>query len=187
MRIHWPSVRVLFLAGPALAAALAGCASPDVNPAAPKARTGYLDLYTGDPAPVSWKVQDCVPGTQKFHDAFTQIDPIDTPIIRLGFPPGRRQFKVNFLNCPVVEPAAFEVTIEAGRVTPVKVSRISAGTVLVQTRELTTGPSFKGRYRTAKRFGIDPSQLWRLTATPQPPSDYSTKENMHYYAPAPTQ
>ncbi len=187
MRIHWPSVRVLFLAGPALAVALAGCASPDVNPAAPKARTGYLDLYTGDPAPVSWKVQDLVPGTQKFHDVFTQIDPIDTPVIRLAFPPGRRQFKVNFLNCPVVEPAAFEVTIEAGRVTPVQVSRISIGTTLVETRELDTGPTYKGRYGTTKKFGIDPSQLWRLTAAPQALRDYSIKENMPYYSRAQNQ
>lgn len=74
MNPHKTIPRVLALA--VIASWLAGCASPDVNPPAARAHTGYVDFYPAVNADLAWDVQRWDAGANRFRTEFSKLDPV---------------------------------------------------------------------------------------------------------------
>jgi hypothetical protein len=156
-----------------------GCASTtNVNPAAPKMNTGYVDFYADDSGEFSWDIQrlDATSSTKIYYD----VDPLKSKVLRLAMPPGQYRLRVTFLNYVITEPALFDLVVQDGHITPVHVSLTEAGVSSVRTKETSRGGTAYGRH--GRRTSIDSyeSKAYRVSATPQPPAPYRPKEQMPY-------
>ena len=118
-----------------------GCASPNVNPAHARPDTGYVDFYADDADGLWWDITD----VKRNQRVFYKISPVKGSILRLAFKPGQYQLRVTFLNHAVIKPGVADVEVHDGMVTPVTVTLLPAGTVLVETR---TGAGGRNLLRT---------------------------------------
>src|SRR2546426_447601 len=86
VHIRIPCIRLLsipvLLTAPLLAP---GCASPNVNPASPRAHTGYLDLYAEFSGELNWDVQRLDAIANGFKRVFYDLNPLEGRILRLAF------------------------------------------------------------------------------------------------------
>src|SRR6266849_10169224 len=64
---------------------VSGCASPNVNPSAPRASTGYVDFYAKWREPLAWDVRRFDAKTEAFKKVFYDLDPLEGRILRLSF------------------------------------------------------------------------------------------------------
>ena len=167
---------------PAAAAVLLcfGCASPNVNPPAPRSNSGYVDFYTESAGEVVWNIQRLDATANQFKAVFSELDPMAGGILRLAFAPGRQQLRVTFLNHAITEPAVVEVDVRNGQITPVHVALTEAGVASVQTREERLGGTAKGPYGRGTKIGSYETKTFRVTAAVQDPRPYQLKEQMRY-------
>jgi hypothetical protein len=171
----------IWLLGLALAVGfLVGCASSNVNPAIPKANTGYADLFTDSAEDLYWEVRQLNPATRQFQPVFSRLKPIEGGILRLAFAPGRYPLRLTFLNRFIAKPTEVEVEVQAGKITPVRVTLIEAGITSVQTKETSRGGTIYGRPGRRTKFGSDEAAMYGISAVVAPPVAYQIKERMAY-------
>jgi hypothetical protein len=162
----------------------AGCATGNVDPARPHAGAGYIDFYTEPAEDLNWDVKEIAAGSQRGKKLFSELDPVESGILRLALAPGRHELRITFLNRPVVEPATVQVEVREAMITPVRITLNDAGTgqVIQKTREV--GRSEVRRYGRATRISVDESIIFQLTAAAQEPRAYARKAGMPYALPA---
>src|SRR5436190_8027009 len=156
-----------------------GCVSPHVNPSTPKPGTGYVDLYSAS-SDLWWDVQRFDTRANKFQKVFREFAPVEGRVLRLAFAPGHYQLRVTFLNRIITAPAVVEVTVEDGRVTPVRITLAEEGSTLVQTRETSHGGTYYGRYGRSTKLSSAKQSSYGLSATAEPREPYQLKQLMPY-------
>ncbi len=157
-----------------------GCASPEINPAAPKAKTAYVDVYASAPDSPAWEIRQWMPAANEFKTVFSSVQPVERRALRLAFSPGEQKLRITVLNRVVSEPALLEVKLVEGRITPIAVQFTAAGSTLVETREQRRGATYKGRYGRNTVFGVEESKTWRVVASAREPIPYKPLEQMSY-------
>jgi hypothetical protein len=182
-RIGWRSIGVCVLLI-TISFLIAGCASPNVDPAKAKSRTGYADFYCETNEPLSWEVAEMDTNGQRARVIYSSFDPLEEKILRLAFEPGRYRLRISFLNQVVLDRGMIEVEIKDGMITPVHVTLAAAGTALVERKERSVGPTFYGRSGRNTAVGSYETQTWRVEAVLSDPLPYRVKDQMPYYAPA---
>jgi hypothetical protein len=159
---------------------LAGCSSPNVNPAAPKAKTGYVDFYVQTTNVLCWEVERKEPGASEFKTVYSELKPPDGGVLRLAFLPGRHQLCVTFLNRVIEQPAEIEVEVQDGRITPVCVTLTDAGSSAVKTVDINRGGTAYGRFGRRYKVGSDVTARYAITAKAEEPAPYQVKSKMPY-------
>jgi hypothetical protein len=156
-----------------------GCASSNINPAQPRTNTGYVDFYSNS-TNLSWQVMRFDEDSKEFKNVFTQYGPLPDRVLRLALAPGQHRLQVLILNRIVQEPAEVAVEVQDGKVTPVRIKLIEAGTSNIQTKETSAGGTAFGRYGRRTKFRVDETATYQLSATADSPVDYQVKERMPY-------
>jgi hypothetical protein len=154
--------RLLMLA--AVGLLVTGCASPNVNPSHPRARTGYVDFYADSSGELSWGVSRFEDRSQTFKTVFSELEPPPGQALRLAFPPGHYRLRVTFLNRAAREAGPVEVEVKDGMSTPVHVTLTPVGTAQVQTKDKRIGGTYLGRYGRSTKYGSDESTLYQVSA-----------------------
>lgn len=159
-----------------------GCASPDVNPATARPHTGYVDFYAVNADNLCWDIRDAQ-GNKKL---FYEFHPVSESILRLAFKPGHHKLRVTFLNHAIIRPGIADVDVFDGKVTPVTVTLLPAGTVLVENRDAWAGGTYYGRYGRRTRITSNEAASYEVSAEPREPLPYEPKSQMPYFqAPEP--
>ncbi len=153
-----------------------GCASPNLNPAHARPRTGYVDFYAANADNLSWDITDVKSNRKVFYE----FDPVREPILRLAFKPGSYQLRVTFLNHAIVVPGEADVEVRDGMVTPVTVTLLPAGTALVATRTGQAGSTYYGRYGRRTRISSTGTATYEVSAEPQSPVPFQPRSQMPY-------
>jgi hypothetical protein len=148
---------------------LAGCASPNVNPPAARADTGYVDFYAIAGDTLNWEVAHFDDRSRKYEVIFSELKPLPDGVLRLAFAPGKHRLRVTFLNCVVREPAGFDVEAAAGMVTPVHVVLTEEG--VTQVKIMAPLPASNSP---------DCSVRYRISIVVNAPLPYRVKEQMPY-------
>lgn len=160
----------------------AGCSSPNVNPAAPRANTGYVDFYTDASLGLSWEVKRADERTGEMRKAFLKYQPLPGNILRLAAPAGTNRFQVWFSNKVTTGPQRVEVRVANGKITPVHVTLSTEGSTSVRTESY----EYRNTRRGTRQVAVSDTeerkafQIGLVAATPQ---DYQQKEWMPYFAP----
>ncbi len=165
-----------FLALAILGLLAGGCASPNVNPANARPHTGYVDFYAVDADNLWWDVTDI----KRNKKVFYEFGPVQEPILRLAFKPGTYQLRVTFLNHAILVPGVADVEVQDGRVTPVTVTLLPAGTVLVETKTARAGGTYYGRYGRRAKISNTEAVNYEVSAEPQLPVTFQPKAQMPY-------
>jgi hypothetical protein len=164
-----------------IAAVVGGCASNETNPPAPRTNLGYVDFYSPTTNALSWEVSDATAAGGQFKTVFSDLKPPANGVVRLAFAPGHHRLRVTFLNRVITKPAEVEVDVYDGKVTPVRVVFIEAGTTLVKTKEINRGGgTVRGPYGGRTRIGSDETIRYDISTTADPPAVYQAKERMPY-------
>jgi hypothetical protein len=100
---------------------------------------------------------------------FYETSPVPGPILRLAFKPGQYQLRVTVLNHAVIAPGVTDVEVQDGRVTPVTVTLLPAGTVLVETKQAHAGGTYYGRYGRRTKISNAEAVNYEVIAESQPP------------------
>jgi len=158
---------------------LAGCASPNVNPAVARAGTGYVDFYAVAEDDLNWEVARFDARAQKFQVIFSELKPLSEGVLRLALPPGKYQLRVTFLNRVIREPVVFDVEVAARMVTPVHIVLTEDGVTQVQSKEQNASRNIRGGGRTA-RYNTDESAMYQISTVVNASMPYRVKEQMPY-------
>lgn len=159
---------------------LAGCTSPNINPASARPGTGYVDFYAVNTNDLYWDITD----VKRNQEVFSEFHPLGEPILRLAFKPGQYQLRVDFLNQVITTPGMVLINVRDGMITPVMVNLLPQGTTVVQTRNTRVGSTYYGRYGRRTRISDNESVNYEVSAKPQPPVPYQLKPQMPYAHPS---
>jgi hypothetical protein len=156
-----------------------GCASPDVNPQAPRPGRGYVDFFTQPKMDVWWKVDVFDSRKQDYKEFTAQFKAPSDGIFRVEARPGLHKGRISFVNQAIEAPAEVEVEVRDGMITPVEVKLSKGGTSYVRTVE----DRARSGFNTAGRNKVtdSPQQLWQISATALPPIPYAPKEDTAYW------
>ncbi len=157
-----------------------GCASPNVNPPAPRANTGYVDLYSSTDAELCWDVKSAAGSHGDFKTVFRDVEPAQGDVLRLAFAPGRHRLRITFLNRVVTKPAEAEIEVENGRITPVRITLTEHGSTFVESKEISRGNTFYGRAGRRTKINSEETVMYDLSAVADTPIAYRAKEQMPY-------
>lgn len=163
-----------------LAVLLTGCATPDVNPPEPRANFGYVDFYGVLSQDLSWEVARFDETTGKYRRVYSELEPPEQGILRLAFPAGAQQLQLAFLDRAVVRPMKLELTVEAGRIVPVRVSLAETGTATVAAKQRTYGPTAYGRYGRRSDIEVYQTVANEIGCEIMSSMAYTPKERMPY-------
>jgi hypothetical protein len=156
-----------------------GCASPDVNPQAPRLGRGYVDLFTQPKEDVWWKVDvfDC--RKQDYKEFTAEFKAPRNGILRVEAQPGPHKGRISFVNQAIEAAAEVDVDVREGMITPVEVKLSKGGSSYVRTVE----DRARSGFNTAGRSKVSdsPQQLWQISATALPPIPYVPKPNTAYW------
>jgi hypothetical protein len=153
-----------------------GCAVHDVNPPAPKASTGYVDFFSEDDGGLSWQIQRF--GKEGGKILFEEFKPRTNGVVRLAFAPGEYRLGITFLNRAIPEPGIASVVVEDGKITPVRVTLVEAGTTILESKEVRVGGTFYGRLGRSTRIRAGESTTFHVEAETQKPISYRPKERI---------
>ena len=159
---------------------VAGCATPNVNPPAARAHTGYVDFHAGSTNDLYWQVERFDAGAQAFKMVYSKFAPPAGGCLRLGLAPGHYQLRVTIMNRAVREPGLVAVEIQDGRITPVAVRLVPDGVTQVQHKENRVGATAGGSYGMRTKYSSTESTLFRLSLEAEPPTPYRMKEQTSY-------
>jgi hypothetical protein len=123
-----------------------------------------------------WDITD----VKKNKKVFYKFDPVKEPILRLAFKPGQYQLRVTFLNHAILKPGTADVEVRDGMVTPVTVTLVPAGTVLVETKTGRAGGTYYGRYGRRTKISNTEAVNYEVSADPQPPVPFQPRAQMPY-------
>ena len=160
----------------------AGCSTPDVNPASPRANTGYVDFYTDSSQGLSWEVKRGDAQTGEMRTVFSEFKPVSGNILRLATPAGNHRFEVWFSNQVTTGPQTVLVQVANARVTPVHVTLTPAGSTSVDSQSYVYRPTVKATRRVSK-FVSGQQQTFQIGVVAAGLRDYQPKERMPYFAP----
>jgi hypothetical protein len=172
--------RLCLAALAALGLAVAGCASPDVNPSQPRSNMGYADFYADASLELSWEVTAFDEHARDFRPLFWDTEPPKDGVLRLALTPGPHRLRIAFLNWVISSPAELEVVVENGRITPVRVTLTEAGTGLVLSKETSPGGTAYGRFGRRTKIRSKEMAMYQLSAVAAPPVAYRPKADMPY-------
>jgi hypothetical protein len=162
---------------------LAGCGTANVNPATPRAHTGYVDFYTDTDAGLSWQVKRVDERNGKLHTLYNAFDPVQGTILRLASPPGTQKFQVWFTNEVTEGPQTVTVQVVAGQVTPVHVTLTPRGMAVVQNKSYTYRRRAIALGGTTK-LSTDRDTVYQISVLAEAPQAYQVKAKMPYWAQA---
>jgi hypothetical protein len=148
-----------------------GCASRNVNPAAARANTGYVDIFDPEGGSWSWSIEDPRGG----RSFYTEYKP-KSGIVRIAFSPGSYELGIAILNTAISKPPAVKVHVADGQLTPVRVRLSEEGTGQIR-REHTPGP---GRYLRRTKITSEETQSFRIEADVLPSIPYRPKAQVPY-------
>ena len=156
-----------------------GCASPDVNPQAPRPSRGYVDFFTQPKEDVWWKVDVFDARKQDYKEFTAQFKAPGQAIFRVAARPGLHKGRISFVNQGIEAPAEVEVEVREGMITPVEVKVSKGGSSYVRTVE----DRARSGFNTAGRNKVtdSPQQLWQISAAALPPAPYGPKESTAYW------
>jgi len=161
--------------------ALTGCSTANVNPAAPRAHTGYVDFYTDTDMGLSWEVKRADDGAGEMRVVFSEFQPVRGTILRLAAPPGSHRFQVWFTNQVTEGPQTVQVQVLEGKVTPVRVTLTPVGSTSVQRKDYSFRGSAKG-YGSGTKVVSGQSAVFAIGAVAGSPQAYGPKERMPYWS-----
>lgn len=161
--------------------ALTGCSTPNVNPPAPRAHTGYVDFYTDSDMGLRWEVKRADDQTGEMRAVFSEFKPVEGTILRLAAPPGNHRFQVWFTNQVTEGPETVQVQVADGKVTPIHVTLAPVGSTAVERKTYRMGGSAKG-YARGTKISSDQSSVFRIGAVAGSPQAYGPKERMPYWS-----
>ena len=167
---------LLLLAAGLLAPA---CSTTDVNPAAAKPGTGYVDFYAEDDSGLCWEIRQLKANHGKGKLLFDEFKARTNNIVRFAFTPGPYLFRVTFLNRAVTDPALANVVVENGKITPVRVTLVETGGALIETRQERMGASY-ARTGRSTRVRATEGATFRVEAKAQAPVSFRPKESMPF-------
>jgi len=158
----------------------AGCASSNINSPAPRANTGYVDLYSLSDTDLCWDVQVSRASGTDFKTVFLDVKPVEAGVLRLAFAPGHHTLRITILNRVITNPAQVNVEVENGRITPLAVTLTEAGSTMVISKETIIGgsPTLRGGRQT--RVNSEETVRYDISAVPAAPVSYQPKEQMPY-------
>jgi hypothetical protein len=162
---------------------LAGCSSTEVNPAVPRANTGYVDFYTDSSMDLSWEVKRAGANGGEMQTVYSKYKPVEGTILRLASLPGTYQFQVWVSNRATEGPQTVVVQVAEGSVTPVHVTLTPAGTTSVASKVYGFRPSAKG-YGRGTKITTDENDVFKIGADAASPQAYQPRERMPYFSPA---
>jgi hypothetical protein len=156
-----------------------GCATSGVNPDRPDASAGYVDFYTDANMGFAWDVREAALTGGDFELVFSDLEPVGGNILRLPFTPGRHRLRITLLNRVVTKPANIDITVESGRVTPVRIVLAEAGSTVVVSKKTIMGGtgSRSGRQTDTRR---DESTMYALSTTADSPVSIQPVQQMPY-------
>ena len=160
---------------------LTGCSTPNVNPPAPRAHTGYIDFYTDSDMGLSWEVKRADDRTGEMRAVFSEFNPVQGTILRLAAPPGNHRFQVWFTNQVTEGPQTVQVQVEDGKVTPVHVTLTPVGSSSVERKTYGFRGSVKG-YARGTKISSDQGSVFQNGAVAGNPQAYGPKEGMPYWS-----
>jgi hypothetical protein len=163
-----------------MAVVVVGCASSDVNPRHASATMGYVDFYGKRASHLSWQVDRFDDNAHKFRRILSDWEAPPEGILRLEVAAGRHRLRITCLNLSTTGPAEIEVAVENGKITPVFVVMKKAGSSEVETEETNVGDTLYGRYGRNTRISYEAEDMYRVSATADPPADYRVKAEMPY-------
>ena len=158
----------------------AGCATPNVNPPAASAHTGYVDFHTDPTNDLYWQVERGEAGARGFEAIYSKFAPPAGGFLRLALVPGHYQLRVTIMNHAVREPGLVAVEIQDGQITPVNVRLVPDGVTEMQHKENRVGAIAGNRYGMRTKYSSTESTLFRLVLEPEPPTPYRVKEQTSY-------
>jgi hypothetical protein len=148
-----------------------GCASPNVNPPAARANTGYVDIFDPEGGSWSWSIENPHGG----RSIYTEYRP-QTGIVRIALSPGSYDLGIAILNTAISKPPAVKVQVHDGQLTPVRVLLAEEGATAVE-RMHTQVP---GRYLRRTKITAEQTHSHRLEAEVLPAIPYRPKEQVPY-------
>ena len=160
------------------ASGLVGCSSLEPNPFTPAANIGYVDFYCETTSDLSWDVYR-VDAKGKTKTAFSQYKPLAGNVLRIPVAPGQQRFRVGIFNRVTEGPEEATVSVQNGKVTPVKVTLVKSGTVTTQDKTYSFRGSAKG-YARGTKFSREENPVLAILLEAQPPVAYEQKEKMSY-------
>ena len=175
-----PKLIPFLLALVAIGLSVQGCATRNVNPPQTRAKTGYVDFH-GDPsAELSWQVSRWDERSRGFELDFWDLDPPPKGILRLALAPGRHRLRVALLNRVIKKPVEFEVEVQDGKISPIRVTLTEAGSTVVKSKEQERGGTAFGRYGRRTKIGSEEMVVYDITIAVAPPVAYQPRERMQY-------
>ena len=159
-------------------ALVAGCASPNVDPPKAKAGMGYVDFYCADADGLYWDITDTATKKKVFYD----FNPFNESILRLAMKPGHYTLSINVMNHVVNQQGTVNVDVTDGKITPVTVTLVAAGTETVQTTSTLVGGTYYGRYGRATRIVTTGTTSYDILAEDRPEVPYAPKAQMSYFS-----
>lgn len=175
-RVHQTGLAVLT----GLGLVLAGCAGPDVNPAQPRASMGYVDFHATTTNELTWQVSRFDTVTKDFQPIYSSFDPPRVGIVRLALGPGEYRLKIELLNRLTTGAVDVEVKVENGKITPVRLTVVRAGSGEVETVETNVGGTLYGRYGRNTHISDDAETEYRISGAVEEAVAYRVKGEMPY-------
>ncbi len=163
---------------------IAGCSTPNVNPPAPRAHTGYVDFHTDSSLGLTWRIKRANEVTGEMKTVFSDYTPFEDTVLRLAAPPGTHRFQLYFMNEVTEGPATVSVPVVDGKVTPVHVTLTPAGSSLVDNKSYEYRPTVRASRRVT-RIVTEENVLFHIGAVAGTPQEYQPKERMPYYSSPP--
>jgi hypothetical protein len=176
-----PAMRVRLVLLAACLCVLAGCHTPDVNPASPQKGKGYVDFYTESYEGVSWKIKRATGPNGQMKDVFSEFKPITSNILRLAVPTGTNEFQVWISNEVTTGPTNVLVLIKSQEVTPVKVSLVPAGSIAVLEKSVGYRSTARAT-RQVSKISTEEQDRFQIAPVPGTPQPYSAKQAMPYFS-----
>jgi hypothetical protein len=158
-----------------LASCAAGCVVGNVNPSKAGANTGYVDFRADQSEALCWQVAMHDDRTQNFKVIYSELSPPSGGFLRLAFAPGHYQLQIIFLNRVVGGPGLIEVEVVDGKITPVQVNLVPAGTSSVQRTEQREGMKAGGFAGRKTKLINDESVTYQVSVVATAPLPYQPK------------
>ena len=177
---RWGSAAAILFAA-ALGFLVAGCKSTPEGTLTPRPGMGYLDFYAEAAAgTMSWDIQRYDAESKHYRILFSEVEPAPSKVVRVQLPPGDHLVRVAFLNQPIKLPAALNVTVREGQVTPVKVELIEGQTGTVLLREQVYGPTARGHVGRRTESRTIKGNAFDVKAEAESPVAYAPRDQMPY-------
>jgi hypothetical protein len=134
-----------------------------------------VDFYPDPAREIYWEIDLWDAQTSQFKPFYSRFRAPKLGFLRLELPPGRHRCRITVLNLATKGPVEVEVEIVPEKITPVQMRYEAVGDTY--TRSTEDKLAHGGRRRSVTDYQ---QQIYRLSASAQPPEAYLAKEKMPY-------